>query len=148
MNQIDELNQILKERDSIYNVIANQSGLSQTSFHVLYFVRSESGEKTQAQIADDFFYPRQSVNSACSKLVKEGLIELVIQKTKGHHKIVKLTEKGEEFCKKWVDLIIKADTECFNNLSKKERLIFLSLYHKQMDCFKSIINESEILKKK
>lgn len=145
MALLDKLNQLYNEREAVYDKIAKKSQLSRTSFMCLYFIRMEKDEKTQAEIADDFFYPRQTINSAIQKLVNDNLVFLTIQKTKGHHKFVHLTEKGEEFCEKWIDPMIKADNESYLSLSTSDQEAFLRLYQSQLEVFKKSIKESNIL---
>lgn len=146
MDLLDKLNQLYNERESIYEKIAKKSKLSHTSFMLLYFIRMEKMEKTQSQIADDFFYPRQSINSAIIKLVNDELVILTTKKERGHHKLISLTEKGESFCRKWIDPIIEADSKSYCSLSIEEQELYLNLYESQLESFKDIIEKSNVLK--
>lgn len=110
--------------------------MSQTSFMLLYFIRIEKEEKTQSEIADDFFYSRQTINFAISILVKNGFVDLIMRNDRGHYKLIHLTESGIDFCEKWIDPIIEADNKCYLSLSIEEQKEYLRLYQTQLNTFK------------
>ena len=77
MNLIETINQIVNERDSIFDHIALCSGVSELAYMILYIIETEKDKNwIQSDLADSFFFSRKSVNSAVSKLSDEGLIYL------------------------------------------------------------------------
>lgn len=77
MNLIETINQIVNERDSIFEHIALCSGVSELAYMILYIIETEKDRNwIQSDLADSFFFSRKSVNSAVSKLSDEGLIYL------------------------------------------------------------------------
>lgn len=140
MTRIDEMNQLFNEREAIYDKISLQSGLSDLSFRILYYIRIESSrEWLQSEIADTYFLSRKSVNSAIDKLTQEGYILLSSNPGKGNRKTVSLTKHGNEFCSKWIDPIIKADNQSFLRLDVAEQDIYLKLERKALALFKEEI---------
>ena len=148
MNHIEKIKSMFNERDAIYDKIAHQSGLSSTSFVMLYFIRDEKTDTTQAKIADDYFYPRQSINSAVAKLVEKGYVELITQKTQGHYKLCHLTEKGVAFCTTWIDPLIQAEEASYTSLSASDHEKFMTLYEQQLCVFKEMLAKNNMLPRK
>ena len=142
MSYIDELNQIVNERDAIYEKIAFLSGLPSLSFRILYIMRSNSDKSfIQSEIADEYSYSRKSVNSALLVLKNKNYIELVSKKGAGNKKTLSFTREGEEFASKWVDPLIHADDNSFLRFTKEEQENMLFLERKLLILFKEELNK-------
>lgn len=146
MNQIETINQIANERDSIFEHVALCSGMSELAYMILYILESEK-EKSwiQSDLADTFFFSRKSVNSAVSKLVLQGYLTLDSLAYNGNKKVLKLTNKGDDFCKKWIDPVIKANDESLLELSEEELRLMIELEKKQLKIFKKKIEETKLI---
>lgn len=146
MNLIETINQIVNERDSIFDHIALCSGVSELAYMILYIIETEKNKNwIQSDLADSFFFSRKSVNSAVSKLNDEGLIYLDSSTYNGNKKVLKLTDKGKEFCAKWIAPVIKASNESFLALSEEELRLMIELERKQLDAFKKKIKETNLI---
>lgn len=146
MNLIETINQIVNERDSIFDHIALCSGVSELAYMILCIIETEKDKNwIQSDLADSFFFSRKSVNSAVSKLSNEGLIYLDSSTYNGNKKVLKLTDKGKEFSAKWIVPVIKASDESFLALNEEELRLMIELERKQLDAFKKIIKETNLI---
>ena len=146
MNLIETINQIVNERDSIFDHIALCSGVSELAYMILYIIETEKDKNwIQSDLADSFFFSRKSVNSAVSKLSNEGLIYLDSSTYNGNKKVLKLTDKGKEFSAKWIVPVIKASDESFLALNEEELRLMIELERKQLDAFKKILKETNLI---
>ena len=98
--------------EEIYRAVAKSFGLSDCAFWILYYIRQSKEKVTQKDICNFIYQPKQTVHSALKKLVKDGLIEIGDYNGK-RHKYVVLTEKGEEFSRKTVDLVLAEEIAAF-----------------------------------
>ena len=68
MNLIETINQIVNERDSIFDHIALCSGVSELAYMILYIIETEKDKNwIQSDLADSFFFSNGL--SLLSKLV-------------------------------------------------------------------------------
>ena len=86
----------------------------------------------QKDICNFIYQPKQTVHSALKKLVKDGLIEIGDYNGK-RHKYVVLTEKGEEFSRKTVDLVLAEEIAAFEDMDASERELSIKLLAKYSD---------------
>lgn len=137
MSYVDELNQIINERDAIYEKIALLSGLPSLSYRILYIMRVNKNKSfLQSEIADEYSFSRKSINSAVLVLKNKNYITLILEKGKGNRKFLSFTNDGEEFAKKWLDPYIQADDNSFYKLSKNEQENLIFLEKKLLNLFK------------
>ena len=66
------LNQTYRKQDDLYHDYASHFGLSVTGFWILYTLCETDEDYTQNKLADMWYLPRQSINSAVASLVKAG----------------------------------------------------------------------------
>lgn len=71
-----DVNNIYKKNCAVYYKLASHYGLTETMFDILYFVRENEDCTTQAQICNNLYLRKQTVNTALKKLEKEGCIYL------------------------------------------------------------------------
>lgn len=93
-----EYNRETKRLDDLYRCAAKQCGISECAFWILYTLRAEERQFTQAEICEFLIEPKQTVHSALKKLEAEGYLA----RTSGadlRSKHVALTEKGEQFAR-------------------------------------------------
>ena len=93
-----EYNRETKRLDDLYRCAAKQCGISECAFWILYTLRAEERQFTQAEICEFLIEPKQTVHSALKKLEAEGYLA----RTSGadlRSKRVALTEKGEQFAR-------------------------------------------------
>ena len=66
-----DVNNIYKKNCAVYYKLASHYGLTETMFDILYFVRENEDCTTQAQICNNLYLRKQTVNTALKKLEKE-----------------------------------------------------------------------------
>ena len=125
-------NATINGSEEIYRAVAKSFGLSDCAFWILYFIRQSEEKVTQKDICSFIYQPKQTVHSALKKMVEDGLIEVGDYNGK-RHKYVTLTEKGEAFSKKTVDLVLAEEIAIFEDMDVSEREIAMKLLAKYSD---------------
>ena len=141
--QRNDFNQVYGEWEGIYHQISQKAGISEISYRILYMVCESEFSWSQIDICRFWNYPKQSVNSAVTKLVKDEYVFLIQDKTAKNRKVIKLTKKGIEFCNKWICPVIIADLNSFASLSEEERDLYINFMKRMCDNFK--VNLKDIL---
>ena len=118
--------------DEIYRAVAKSFGLSDCAFWILYYLRQSKEKVTQKDICSFIYQPKQTVHSALKKMVDDGLIEVGDYNGK-RHKYVTLTEKGEAFSQKTVDLVLAEEIAAFEDMDALEREHVMKLLAKYSD---------------
>ena len=118
--------------EEIYRGVAKSFGLSDCAFWILYYIRQSEEKVTQKDICSFIYHPKQTVHSALKKMVKDGWIEVGDYNGK-RHKYVTLTEKGEEFSRKTVDLVLAEEIAAFEDMDASERELAMKLLAKYSD---------------
>ena len=118
--------------EEIYRGVAKSFGLSDCAFWILYYIRQSEEKVTQKDICSFIYQPKQTVHSALKKMVEDGLIEVGDYNGK-RHKYVTLTEKGEAFSQKTVDLVFEEEIAIFEDMDASEREIAMKLLAKYSD---------------
>ena len=73
--QIETLNQHLKETDAIYHSAAVRFGLSDSAFWILYAIADSQRTYTQNELCGAWSYSKQTVNSAIQSLIRQGVCQ-------------------------------------------------------------------------
>ena len=119
-----EYNRETKRLDDLYRCAAKQCGISECAFWILYTLRAEERQFTQAEICEFLIEPKQTVHSALKKLEAEGYLA----RTSGadlRSKRVALTEKGEQFARAWIDRVLEAEAAALCAMPEAERAAFV-----------------------
>ena len=126
-----ELNSLWRMQDQLYQTYATRCGLSSVSFWALYTLSETDEVYTQNALAEMWYFPKQTVNSAIAGLVKMGYVRLEQIAGARNSKAVKLTEQGLDVCKRLVNPLVNAELSALLKMSEEERQIFLELSDKQ-----------------
>lgn len=126
--------------DAVYHMAALHFGIADSVLWILYVISEPDAEYTQYSLCNDWFYSKQTVNSAIGTLVKLGYVRLEETNGNRNQKILKLTEQGEEFAAKTVAKVKAAEYQAFANMSETERLDFLNLTDKYLASFRNAIH--------
>ena len=129
---IAAFNAAINGSEEICRAVAKSFGLSDCAFWILYYIRQSEEKVTQKDICSFIYQPKQTVHSALKKMVKDGLIEVGAYNGK-RHKYVTLTEKGEEFSRKTVDLVLAEEIAAFEDMDASERELAMKLLAKYSD---------------
>ena len=125
-------NATINGSEEIYQAVAKSFGLSDCAFWILYCMRQSEEKVTQKDICSFIYQPKQTVHSALKKMVEDGLIEVGDYNGK-RPKYVTLTEKGEAFSKKTIDLVLAEEIAIFEDMDVSEREIAMKLLEKYSD---------------
>ena len=112
---------LYRESDKLYYELARDCGLSETAYWIIYALEVSGGSVTQRQIASDFSYSKQTVNSALKTLEARGLVELAPDEGDRRAKLVSLTAAGRAFAEERVRPAIAAEDRAFTSLAPAER---------------------------
>ncbi|HIY79433.1 MAG TPA: MarR family transcriptional regulator [Candidatus Olsenella excrementavium] len=118
---------LYRESDKLYYELARNCGLSETAYWILYAIEVSGGSITQRQIASNFSYSKQTVNSALKTLEARGLVELDYVEGSRRSKLVSLTPGGRAFSDERIRPAIAAEDRAFTSLAPEERLELLRL---------------------
>ena len=122
-----EMDVLYRESDKLYYELARNCGLSETAYWILYAIEVSGGSITQRQIASNFSYSKQTVNSALKTLEARGLVELDYVEGSRRSKLVSLTSDGRAFSDERIRPAIAAEDRAFTSLAPEERLELLRL---------------------
>lgn len=128
--QLAELNRLLKENNELYHNIALRCVLSDCAFWILYVLFNETGPVSQVRLSTEWYYSKQTVNSAISSLIDKGLVKLAPASEGRHRKQILLTEKGLVYADRVVNLVNDIEQKAFSRLTQGERETLLSLLRK------------------
>lgn len=126
--QMMEINQLCSESDGLYHDIAQKHGLSDSIYWILYILYNSDSPVSQTELCGDWFYSKQTVNSAISAMTKKGWISLeTIPKTRNRKKVV-LTEAGRLFGNEVIGGTYELEKAAFSRISEEDREQFLRLF--------------------
>lgn len=135
-NQMQTLDRLYKESDRICNDYAAHFGMNNTAFWVLYTLSHVDEPVTQNDLCKEWFLPAQTINSAVSGLVKDGLVRLEpIPGTKNRKSIV-LTEAGRELCGRTISMVDEIERAAMLDFTEEERELYLSLFRRHLENLK------------
>lgn len=124
---VRDVDVIYRETDRLYYEVARGCGLSTTAFWSLVTIDISGGTSTQAAIVSEYFYSRQTVNSAIKTLERKGLVRISQDEQDRRTKLVSLTEEGREFCREHITPAVDAERRAFDSLTLEERQEFVRL---------------------
>ena len=126
--QMIEINQLCNESDGIYHDIAQNYGLSDSVYWILYILYNSDEPVSQSDLCSNWYYSKQTVNSSISAMSQKGWVLLeVIPGTRNKKNII-LTEAGREFCAKVIGETQEIEQTAFSRITAEERDLFISLF--------------------
>lgn len=144
--KLDEINQIINEREAIFQKFALSSGISELAYRILYIIRLDSDKEwIQSDLSDSYFFSRKSVNSAISKLIDLNFVYLDSKKYSGNKKVIRITKDGEKFVRIYIDPIIEADSSSFLDMKEEDQNKMVELEKIQLELFKEKIKKLKII---
>lgn len=117
--ELEKFRLAYKEADGIFAAFARESGLAVMEYWVIWMV--SEGVRTQTEISDTLFISKQTVNSACRHLEKNGLITLAAAGDDLRVKNISLTDKGRTFADIYVRGVYEAEERAWEALGEEER---------------------------
>ena len=134
--QLQTYNRLCKENDDVYGNLAAHFGMSDTAFWVLYAISHAEGPITQNDLCHEWFYPAQTVNSAVSKMVKDGLLALEVVPGTRNKKNIRLTAAGRELAARTISVVDAIESSAFRMFTPEERELYLSIVRRHVENLK------------
>lgn len=111
--------------DAIYHDAAARLGLSDSVLFILYSLAEEDRQVTQLELVQEWSLPKQTVNTAVTNLVRQGLVYL--EQTEGKRKAVRLTGQGSQLAREKLGPLVDAECRALARLTEEERSTYLAL---------------------
>lgn len=124
--QIAQYCSLLHEWNASYEEYAKSAGLSYTSLSVLSAIYSNPG-RTQKELAEDCFLPKQTVNAVITSFLKNSWVKLEEMPEDRRNKTVKLTETGMENAARIIDKVRECEDKAMSGLTEEQRNTLLDL---------------------
>lgn len=131
--ELEKWNFLFKQQNNIYHRYAKNLGLSDTQFWVLYAICESKVPICQNEFCKNWSYSKQTVSAAVANLEKLGLIYLEFAKGSKKQKNIILTQKGEDFSKKYIRKLQSIEEKIIMKLSEDERKEFFRILTFLMD---------------
>ena len=114
-----EYNKETKRLDDLYRCAAKQCGISECAFWILYTLRAEERQFTQAEICEFLIEPKQTVHSALKKLEAEA--------------------------RAWIDRVLEAEAAALCAMPEAERAAFVQGLHSFCRLLEERLRESKAI---
>ncbi|MBU5428754.1 MarR family transcriptional regulator [Kineothrix sp. MSJ-39] len=124
--QIAQYCNLLHEWNASYEEYAKSAGLSYTSLSVLSAIYSNPG-RTQKELAEDCFLPKQTVNAVITSFLKNDWVRLEEMPEDRRNKTVNFTEIGMENAAKIIDKVRECEDKAMSGLTGEQRDALLDL---------------------
>lgn len=131
---IEQLRIAYREYEDIFITLARSCGVSGAEYQTLLLV--SEGIATQTQISERLMLSKQTINSACMKLIKRGYIRLATTENNLREKKIFFTEEGSAFVRENIYCFSEAEEWAWNELSPQEQCQLLTLTRKVNDNMK------------
>lgn len=123
-------NQLYKESDDVYHTYAKRFGLSEAALLLLCALVESPEPPSQRQLASEWHYPPQTVNSILKRLEADGLLCLMEAPADRRSKRVCFTEAGQAFAARVIAPLLAAEERAFSALTEDEQRLLLALTKK------------------
>lgn len=140
-DQLEIMNQQIKEVTSIYHAAAARLGISDGEFWVLYALLVPGGEYSQQDICDMWSLPKQTVNSVVLGMKKKGYIYLEAVPGTRNRKIIRLSDSGKEYGENIIFKIYNAEQKTIAKMTAAERRTCIDLMGKYINFLKVELDE-------
>lgn len=113
------INAAIRKTDEAYDIAAKKVGLSQSSFDILYTLRSIGEGCSQKDLSQASCTGKQTINSAIHRLQRNGILRL--ESGFGRTTLVYLTDKGKKMVRTRIDPVISAETAAAKSLPAQDQ---------------------------
>ena len=132
-----DFDRMLNGLDRIYSEFARTCGLSDCAYWILVDTSAAGGSVAVSRLTGEWFYSKQTINSAIKTLRARGLATLEFAEGSRKNKVVRLTEEGVQFAKRYALPAQKAEQQAFEALGPWEQHEIMRLVGK----FSHVLNE-------
>lgn len=125
-----EINRLSSELDCLYHNIAQNYGISDTIFWIFSVLSNTETDISQADLYNNWYYSKQTINSAVAAMIKKGWIELeTIPNTRNKKRII-LTGEGADFCHTVIGETVEIEFAAYSEFTQDERENFIRMFEK------------------
>ncbi len=121
IEQIELLNQQIKELVGLYRNAVTRSGVSENEFWIWYTLIVIGGDYSQQDIVSAWSLSKQTVNTIITHMIQKELIYLEVVPGTRNRKHIKMTPKGKEYGESLVLPISEAEQRTFEALPEHDR---------------------------
>ena len=139
--QIDTINQRIKELNSLYHIAAGKSGISDGEVSIWSTLLCSEEEYSQQDLSDLLYLPKQTVNSIISNLVKKGFVSLEHDPGTRNRKVVRLTKEGRDYGEDNVMWIFRAEEKALEQTDSEQVKVCIEMIEKYISNLKKEIDE-------
>lgn len=132
-----DFDRMLNGLDRIYSEFARACGLSDCAYWMLVDTSAAGGSVAVSRLTKEWFYSKQTINSAIKTLRARGLATLEFAEGSRKNKVLRLTEEGVQFAKRYALPAQKAEQQAFEALEPWEQREIMRLVGK----FSHVLNE-------
>ena len=115
-----------------YIDFAKAHGVNYNTLAVLYTSYINDG-CTQMQVTNEWYVPKQTVNTICKNLIAEGIISKTKSDRDHRESCISLTEKGKKFAGPIVEKLLKIESGAVAMMGEENVLKFFEAYKKFND---------------
>ncbi len=136
--QLYSLNKMSKKSVALYHKVALSIGVSDSALGVLYALLDAETPCSQYDLCNDWFIPKQTINSSVAALQKKGFISLSPIAGTKNKKSIALTDAGKKFAERYIGRLYNAELRAFMELTPEERELYIRLNMK----YNNLLNEN------
>ena len=108
-----DFDRLLNGLDHIYSEFSRACGLSDCAYWMLVDTSTAGGSVAVSRLTSEWFYSKQTINSAIKTLRARGLATLEFAEGSRKNKVVRLTAEGMQFAKRYALPAQKAEQQAF-----------------------------------
>ena len=125
-----DFDRLLNGLDHIYSEFSRACGLSDCAYWMLVDTSAAGRSVAVSRLTSEWFYSKQTINSAIKTLRARGLATLEFAEGSRKNKVVRLTEEGVRFARRYALPAQKAEQQAFEALEPWEQREIMRLIGK------------------
>lgn len=139
-NELKEFNFLYRKWDGLYHNLAIKAGLSDSAFYILYAITELGDGCLQKDIAEQYSFSRQTINSSIQNLTSNGYLSMTQGNRRDKH--IHLTAAGQQLVESKILPVMKMEEAVFSEMTLSESQELLRLTRKYIQLFQEKINQT------
>lgn len=127
LGKMAEYDRLQKKFGEIYHDYAKRCGIADSVLWILYSIKEGEGARTQKELCDEWYFSKQTINSALKQMEGQGLLRLETTGGNRKNKRIRLTDKGETLAEQTVLPLMKAENRAMAEFGEEKWTVFLDL---------------------
>lgn len=133
-------NQYYKELERLYQQHIKKLGMSETAFWIFYSIYESDVPYTQKTLCEDWFYTKQTINSALKNMEQQGWICLKAVPGNRKKKEIFLTEEGNSMVEQYILPLAEAEKKTFERMAD-EVDTYLGMMKRHIELFQEEVEK-------